>query len=192
MQTHTCMFKVSDTHPYQCSPTPHIHTRACKQSPTHLRFFLHASPTHSKHNTHAHIPSIHPIPPLLLLSMHPYLAVGSGGWAAPAGAAPRHTPACSTSRTRSRSVAMETWSGPCRRCCCCLRRRRCCCCCGFHRRGCCCCHRACRSLPLVRWWLEEKREGKKGWEGGMWRGSDGWRERAVAGKRGEREGNKII
>lgn len=24
----------------------------------------------------------------------------------------------------------------------------------------------------------------------MWRGSDGWRERAVAGKRGEREGNK--
>lgn len=53
--THTYMFKVSDTHPYQCSPTPHIHTRACKcLPPTFASSSMPLPPTQNTTHTRTH------------------------------------------------------------------------------------------------------------------------------------------
>lgn len=159
-------------------PTPNDgarHTpRSC--SPRHVNTLCQRSATSPSRPNTSPTPSAPSIRRSLRLSLRfcfvfcvevffparPYLAAGFGGWAEPAGAAPPRSPACSTSRTRSRSVAMETWSGPLG-----CRRRRCCCCrCrGRSRRG--------GSLPLDRWWLwtgerwaEEEEEEEGGHRGG--------------------------
>lgn len=56
MQTHTCIFKVSDTHPYQCSPTPHIHTHTRVNSlpPTSASSSMPLPPTQNTTHTRTH------------------------------------------------------------------------------------------------------------------------------------------